>query len=93
MSDPSPEKPSRPRGGAALVAVAAVIVLALAAIGVYTWESLGAVAMDRNGYVALVLGVLGTIGLGCGLMALVFFSHRHGYDEEVGGRRGEPDQR
>lgn len=93
MSDPSPEKPSPRRGDAALIAVAVVIVLALAAIGVYTWESLGAVAMDRNGYVALVLGVLGTIGLGCGLMALVFFSHRHGYDEEVGGRRGKPDQR
>ncbi len=93
MNDPSPQKSPPPRGGGALVAVATVIVIALAAIGVYTWESLGPVAMDRSGYVALVLGVLGTIALGCGLMALVFFSHRHGYDEEVGGRRGRPDQR
>jgi hypothetical protein len=35
---------------------------------------------------ALVLGVLGTIGLGVGLMALSFYSDRSGADDEVANR-------
>jgi hypothetical protein len=92
MSDPG-AKPRHPTSQLALAAVGAVIVLALAAIGVYTWRSLGDVEMDASGYVALVLGVLGTVGLGGGLMALVFYSNRYGYDDEVGGRGKPRDKR
>jgi hypothetical protein len=88
MSDPG-VKPRPPTSQLTLAAVGAVIVVALVAVGVYTWRSLGDVEMDASGYVALVLGVLGTVGLGGGLMALVFFSNRYGYDDEVGGR-GKP---
>lgn len=90
MNGPSrDERRANPQRG--LVAIAAVVVLALVGIGIYTWQSLGNVAMDANGYVALVLGVLGTVALGCGLMALVFFSHRYGYDDKVGGGGKPPD--
>lgn len=94
MRDPAHGSSKRPPQRA-LIVLAGIIVAALLAIGVYTWRSLGPVEMDFNGYVALILGALGTIGLGCGLMALVFFSHRYGYDDQVGGGRGggPPDSR
>jgi protein-S-isoprenylcysteine O-methyltransferase Ste14 len=76
----------------ALAAIAVIIMLALVGIGVYTWQSLGNVPMDANGYLALVLGVIGTVALGGGLMALVFFSHRYGYDEKVGGGAKSRDE-
>lgn len=38
---------------------------------------------------ALVLGVLGTIGLGVGLMALSFYSDRSGADDDVINRGDE----
>jgi hypothetical protein len=37
--------------------------------------------MSVHGYVAMILGVIFSLVIGCGLMALVFFSSRHGYDE------------
>jgi hypothetical protein len=67
------------------IAVAAVIALAVVAIGVYGWMSLADSEMTVNGYIALALGALGTVALGGGLMALVFYSHRRGYDDDVGG--------
>ena len=33
------------------------------------------------GWVAIAGGVIASIGLGTGLMALMFYSSRHGYDE------------
>ena len=36
--------------------------------------------MDTNGYVAMALGILFTVLLGGGLMALLFWSHRKGFD-------------
>ena len=37
------------------------------------------------GYVAIAGGVLVSLAVGGGLMALVFYSHRHGYDDLSGG--------
>jgi len=39
---------------------------------------------------ALVLGVLGTIGLGVGLMALSFYSDRSGADDEAQNQGDDP---
>lgn len=90
MSGPSPEpNPGRrgpPQRG--IIAVAVLIVIALIFLAVHAWLSMGDVTMSVSGYVALVLGIIGTVGLGAGLMALVFYSHRHGYDEKVGGGGG-----
>jgi hypothetical protein len=41
------------------------------------------------GYVAMGLGILFSLLVGIGLMALIFYSHRHGYDER--GQGGEID--
>jgi hypothetical protein len=38
--------------------------------------------MPMNGYIAMTLGVVFSLVVGCGLMALLFYSSRHGYDEQ-----------
>jgi hypothetical protein len=55
----------------------------------YVWASDAAPPMPASGYAAMALGVLFSLVVGIGLMALVFYSHRHGYDE--GGQGGSRD--
>jgi hypothetical protein len=65
-----------------IAAVAALLfVAAVAAVAVVNWSGIGDAGIDRNGWIALVLGVLATLALGIGLMSLVFISNRRGYDE------------
>jgi hypothetical protein len=45
------------------------------------WNATGDVAMDKHGWIALILGTVFSLIIGCGLMALMFFSSRGGYDE------------
>jgi hypothetical protein len=94
MNDgPSPPPSGSGRsGGRVIAAAASLIVLALVAIGIYAWQALGASALTVHGYIALVLGIIGTAGLGIGLMVLVFYSNRYGYDERVGGRDEPPER-
>lgn len=54
----------------------------------YVWRELGDVAITPQGYMALAAGIGVTLLLGIGLMWLVYFSHRRGYDDRVG--RDEP---
>ena len=49
--------------------------------GVHAWTSLGEVEMSVHGYVAMILGIIFSLLVGCGLMALGFYSSRRGYDE------------
>ncbi|HJW39908.1 MAG TPA: hypothetical protein VJ476_01625 [Rhizomicrobium sp.] len=44
------------------------------------WDSLGGVQMSAFGWFALVAGSVLTIGVGGGLMALLFYSSRNDYD-------------
>ena len=67
----------------------AVPLLALLALSVWfavvAWERLGGDAIPAYGYVAIVGGVIFSLLVGGGLMALVFYSNRHGYDDLSGG--------
>ncbi len=45
------------------------------------WVSVDGPPMPAVGYVAMALGVVFSLVVGCGLMALLFYSSRHGYDE------------
>ncbi len=47
---------------------------------VYTWGAIGAAHMSAFGWFALIAGSLITVAVGGGLMALVFYSGRNGYD-------------
>jgi hypothetical protein len=68
-----------------LAVLAAVVAVAIvAAVSAWNWNVIGGSGIDLNGWIALVLGVLATLAVGVGLMALVFISNRRGYDEPPG---------
>ncbi len=50
------------------------------------WIAFDAPDMPAGLYVAMVLGVLFSVLIGAGLMGLLFYSSRHGYDERASGR-------
>ena len=47
------------------------------------WVAIGGGALPLHGWIAMGLGVAGTVGLTWGLMALAFKSSREGWDEQV----------
>ena len=72
----------------------AIIVICLfALLGLAVWFAgsafvhIGGDAIPLYGYVAIAGGVLFSLLIGGGLMALVFYSNRHGYDDLSGGDR------
>ncbi len=62
--------------------VAAVLTFGL---GLF-WIAIGGGAMSVHGWIAMGLGVLGTVGLAWVLMSLAFRSHREGWDDRVDNR-------
>jgi len=66
-------------GGWLLVIVLGGILGASIWFAFYGWNLTDAV-VSTNGMIALVLGVVFSMALGGGLMALVFWSHKKGYD-------------
>jgi hypothetical protein len=69
----------------ALLTVAVLVGLLGATAGVtfWAWQEMGDVEISRHGLIALGLGAVATFALGAGLMALVFFSNRRGYDDQA----------
>jgi hypothetical protein len=59
------------------------LLAASAGVALWAWHQMGDVEISRHGLIALGLGVVATFVLGAGLMALLFFSHRRGYDERA----------
>jgi hypothetical protein len=61
-----------------------IALLALLAVSVWwavhAWTAID-VEMSIHGYIAITLGIVFSLLVGCGLMALVFYSSRHGHDE------------
>jgi hypothetical protein len=57
----------------------------------YVWAVDDGPPMPTAGYVAMGLGILFSLAVGIGLMALIFYSHRHGYDERGHGTGGDLD--
>lgn len=47
---------------------------------VHAWNALGGTSISVTGWIFIVIGVLLTVGLGAGLMALVFYSSRKDFD-------------
>jgi hypothetical protein len=47
-----------------------------------TWVGINDVEISTHGKIALALGVTVTFALGAGLMFLVFYSNRKGYDAD-----------
>jgi hypothetical protein len=71
--------------GTALLLVVLTLLLAGASLVAYlSWQEMAEVEIGFHGYLALGLGAGITILLWVGLMSLVFFSSRRGYDDEAG---------
>ena len=70
---------------AVVVAAGAVVAVAVAMAAV--WSRLGASEISAAGWLALGGGVAVTLALGFGLMALMFASHKRGYDDRASGDR------
>lgn len=86
----SMEKQRTKRGMGAVILAAVPMLAILAAAFWYAasaWLRLSGPPMPTTGYVALALGVVFSLLVGCGLMGLLFYSSRHGYDEPYRGER------
>jgi hypothetical protein len=89
MQDSTPERkgtstPSDPpasRIGTWIVMTVLVLLLVAAAvIGYLGWTSTDT-SVPISGYIAMAFGVIFSLAIGIGLMALLFYSSRAGYDE------------
>jgi len=50
-------------------------------VAIHVWTGIEGPPIPLEGKVAMGLGIFFSLVVGCGLMALVFYSSRHGYDE------------
>jgi hypothetical protein len=65
-----------------ILALFALLALALWFAG-SAWLHFGGDDIPLYGWLAIAGGVLVSLGVGGGLMALVFYSSRHGYDDDA----------
>lgn len=64
-----------------LIAILLAILAAAIWAGYQMWTMMPGVEMSGHGQLAMVLGIFFSLLVGGGLMALLFYSSRHGYDE------------
>jgi hypothetical protein len=76
-----PESKPRPLGVGGWIAIAAMgVILGLAIWFAFWGWNLTDAVVDANGRIALLLGAVFSMLVGGGLMALLFWSNRKGYD-------------
>jgi hypothetical protein len=103
IPDPPDGNGSRRSGtglGAWIIVVVLIALLAATAVLAYRGWMLGNAEVPASGYIALALGVIFSLVIGVGLMALVFYSSRAGYDrpaelvrdEDEDGRESSQDE-
>ena len=72
--------------GAAALMIALVALLILTIIwAISAWSIGGDIEIGWHGWIALGLGSVFSLVIGCGLMALLFYSHHKGYDDDAQG--------
>jgi hypothetical protein len=69
-------------GIAAMLAALLAILIAAAWFASRAWTTISGPPMPTAGYVAMTLGIVFSLVVGCGLMALLFYSNRYGYDDQ-----------
>ncbi|MGA8654332.1 MAG: hypothetical protein WB677_27580 [Xanthobacteraceae bacterium] len=76
--------PKRTLNLGTIVMMAALIAIMVAALwfAASAWTEVSGPPMPPVGYAAMTVGIVFSLVVGCGLMALVFYSSRHGYDEQ-----------
>jgi hypothetical protein len=67
--------------------VASLLIILAASVwwAASVWTSVEGPPMPVEGYVAMWLGIVFSLVIGCGLMVLMFYSSRRGYDERARG--------
>jgi hypothetical protein len=75
---------NRKLGIGTIAMVAALIAILAAALwfAASAFTTVSGPPMPAVGYAAMTLGIVLSLLVGCGLMALLFYSNRHGYDEQ-----------
>ena len=68
-------------GQIALIILLAILLVLTGVWATSVWNASGDVVMDKHGWIALGLGTFFSLLVGCGLMALMFFSSRSGHDD------------
>ena len=68
-------------GQIALIAALTALLILTGVWAITVWNATGDVVMDKHGWIALGLGTFFSLLIGCGLMALMFFSSRSGHDD------------
>jgi hypothetical protein len=75
-----------------LVMLPLVALLAVAVyFAIFSWRAIEGPPMPGEGHVAMWLGIVFSLVVGCGLMALVFYSSRQGYDDAAGHAQNDRD--
>jgi hypothetical protein len=82
-SDASKPKKTSVVGTIALVVVLLGLLMAATIFAVRSWTAIEGPPMPEVGYVAMTIGVVFSLLIGIALMALLFYSSRHGYDERA----------
>ena len=68
--------------GSWAILVVLLLLLAATVATIYVgWRLASGTDVPASGYAAMALGVIVSLGVGFGLMALIFYSSRKGYDE------------
>jgi hypothetical protein len=81
------------RGAYLLLVVLLGLLVAVIVVAVQGWRSAAGTDVPAAGYLAMAFGVVVSLVVGIGLMALVFYSSRAGYDEpaKLSDTDGDPD--
>jgi hypothetical protein len=69
------------KGAVALIAILLAILAAASWLAYQGWMAGSDVEISKHGYIAMGLGIFFSLLVGCGLMALIFYSSRRGYDD------------
>lgn len=79
-------------GSVLLLIVLVTMLVAAIVMAISVWSNSTAV-ISKHGWIALGLGTFFSFAVGCGLMALVFYSSRSGHDEAADPlRKHDPEQ-
>jgi hypothetical protein len=69
------------KGSWTIIAILLLLLAGTVVVSYLGWTSAAGIDVPASGYVALALGVIFSLVVGVGLMALVSYSSRQGYDE------------
>jgi hypothetical protein len=68
------------RGGWTMIGILLAFLAAAIAYAIHGWNQLGTVGIPPMGWAFLIAGIVVTLAVGGGLMALLFYSSRKGRD-------------